>query len=425
MMRGAEHPFVGQDHGSRWAGWAVIAACAHIALLLFVIGYAIVFPEPARPPASKVRQVGLVKVPKGQLTAWRTPTNAAPQTESAQARAERERQKQEQQPPKPEEHVDLKKLQGQIVDVPPSPDSNPPDDARFLSSYNTRTERETRARTTEQNYKNAANERTRAGVDSQLRGSQTAQAINVGAQMPQQQQQPQPSGEQSETEAQKLRTIVELPDIPQQERLTLAMNPAQGRYTNRTYSEALRGNSDHLRLQLGGGQGDRESKGPGAGAPNGSSTLQLYPSDAVLGRIAGAPSNDYLPEDLPEGDGTFLNSREFRYASFFNRLKQGVSEQWHPLDIMRYRDPTGNVYGLKNRVTVVKVVLDKNGQLLDLQVMRQSGIPALDSEAVEAFKRAQPFPNPPAALLDGAGRIEFPFGFYIVNERFPLIQGLF
>jgi hypothetical protein len=32
---------------------------------------------------------------------------------------------------------------------------------------------------------------------------------------------------------------------------------------------------------------------------------------------------------------------------------------------------------------------------------------------MQAFKRSQPFPNPPPALLDPDGQIKFSFGFYL------------
>jgi hypothetical protein len=52
----------------------------------------------------------------------------------------------------------------------------------------------------------------------------------------------------------------------------------------------------------------------------------------------GAP-NDAL-ENVAEGDGTFLNTKEWRYASFFNRVKQAVSGKWDPNGRLRQRPDT-------------------------------------------------------------------------------------
>jgi len=48
---------------------------------------------------------------------------------------------------------------------------------------------------------------------------------------------------------------------------------------------------------------------------------------AVLDKISGAAPNDHL-SDVDEGTGTFLNTKEWKYASFFNRVKQSVGMHW-------------------------------------------------------------------------------------------------
>ena len=68
------------------------------------------------------------------------------------------------------------------------------------------------------------------------------------------------------------------------------------------------------------------------------------PSQAVMDKIIGAAPNDHL-QDVEEGEGTFLNTREWKYASFFNRVKQSVGMHWDPNAQLRRRDPTGSIYG--------------------------------------------------------------------------------
>ena len=54
-------------------------------------------------------------------------------------------------------------------------------------------------------------------------------------------------------------------------------------------------------------------------------------------------------DNVDEGEGTYLNTKEWKYASFFNRVKQSVSQQWNPGQQLRLRDPTGNIYGGRDR----------------------------------------------------------------------------
>ncbi|PZR12686.1 MAG: hypothetical protein DI536_13990 [Archangium gephyra] len=123
----------------------------------------------------------------------------------------------------------------------------------------------------------------------------------------------------------------------------------------------------------------------------------------------GAP-NDAL--DVPEGDGTYLNTREFRYASFFNRVKQAISAKWDPSGRLRAKNRS---IGYVARTTVMNISLRPDGSIADLFVARSSGMEELDVEAMNAVQRAGPFANPPAALVRD-GYISFSFTFQVTNE---------
>jgi TonB family protein len=118
---------------------------------------------------------------------------------------------------------------------------------------------------------------------------------------------------------------------------------------------------------------------------------------------------------VPEGDGTFLNAKEFKYATFFYRVRDSVADHWEDLAASEYRrrDPTGNIYGVRDRSTMLRVQLNKQGVLVDVHVEQTSNVDFLDAVAVEAFKRAQPFPNPPPGIADEDGSIRFNFQFII------------
>ncbi|MDP3499293.1 MAG: TonB family protein [Myxococcales bacterium] len=123
----------------------------------------------------------------------------------------------------------------------------------------------------------------------------------------------------------------------------------------------------------------------------------------------GAP-NDAL--DVPEGDGTFLNTREWKYAAFFNRVKQGVSAKWDPNGRLRHRTEG---LGIATRITVMSVTLKPDGSLADLFVAQSSGVDVLDAEAMSAFEKAAPFANPPPGLVE-QGFIRFTFGFHVSHD---------
>lgn len=129
---------------------------------------------------------------------------------------------------------------------------------------------------------------------------------------------------------------------------------------------------------------------------------------ALSGQFA---SDDYLP-DVAADTSTLLDANRYRFSDFFYRVKEGLRRTWHPDRAYRHRDPTGKIYGLKDRHTVFRVTLDKQGRLKGLVLVKDSGLGFMDDEARGAFERAQPFPNPPLGLVDERGEVVFQFGFF-------------
>jgi TonB family protein len=147
-----------------------------------------------------------------------------------------------------------------------------------------------------------------------------------------------------------------------------------------------------------------------AGGGGGGPLPSLVPSERQIARAIGGGTQDSL-KDVDEGDETALNSKKWKFASFFNRVKRQVADHWHPDEAYRRRDPTGSVYGYKDRLTVLRIQLRPDGTLANVALESPSGVEFLDDEAIEAFKQAQPFPNPPRQLIDDGGLITFRFGF--------------
>jgi len=151
----------------------------------------------------------------------------------------------------------------------------------------------------------------------------------------------------------------------------------------------------------------RGQSGAGGGTPN---VPNLKPTPEMLERAVGGGSVDHL-EDVDNGNETALSAKRWVYASFFNRLKRQVAQNWNPAQVWRRTDPNGTVNGFKTRVTEVRVSLAANGSLSKVVVTNPSGVGDLDDEAVRSFHAAAPFPNPPDGLVKD-GMITFAFAFY-------------
>jgi TonB family protein len=174
-------------------------------------------------------------------------------------------------------------------------------------------------------------------------------------------------------------------------------------------------------LEEGGGEGGKK-RGAEEGAEKKIPNLaSLVPTIGTVARISGSPSRDHV-EGVPEGDGTFLNTKEFKYATFFYRVRDSVAGYWEDLAAAEYRrrDPTGNIYGIRDRSTLLHIELTRDGRLGQVRIEQTSGVDFLDNVAVQAFKMAEPFPNPPPGIVDEDGAIRFNFQFVVtMRSRGP------
>lgn len=312
-------------------------------------------------------------------------------------------------PEKKEEKKPDELPKGQIVDVAPGNQQVDPN-AKFVAETNNVAKKETRARNQTPYYRNAMPQQT-APQKSEGNGStevsKAEQAGNKGRG-----QEDRPLNEQN------AKLAMEIPDQKQRSEISLKNPSTEGpgvQIDNREEQEAVKGNSQRLNLVPGSLNTGEEASAGRAGEPG---KLNLMPSQAAMDKIIGGAPNDHL-KDIDVGDGTYLTTREWKYASFFNRVKQSVGQQWMPIDQLRMRDPTGNIYGGKDRYTILSITLDGTGKLKDAYVEKASGLDFLDLEAIKAFERASPFPNPPPGIVASDSTIKFQFGFYLELSGSP------
>jgi protein TonB len=86
-----------------------------------------------------------------------------------------------------------------------------------------------------------------------------------------------------------------------------------------------------------------------------------------------------------------------RSAQRSNAIPSWTSEIVALLERNKRYPPAAQARG-EHGVAEVFFSLDRAGRVIDSRVMRSSGAPALDAEALALLQRAQPFPTPPAEL---------------------------
>jgi TonB family protein len=296
--------------------------------------------------------------------------------------------------------VPPQQLPGQVVDVAPSRNAQPPKDSRFLAESNNTVEKESISRFTKLDYGKAAPTPSQNQVKEQAPRASGEQASKDG-----------PSGT-SAGDTRKAGTRGKLPETapkPSPDRLAMAVSP-DGRIDSKDRPKEPGADRKKSPVEeLGeGGEGGEGAARPGA---SGGKPI-LTPSSAFYDKLTAAPAPDHV-EGVDVGDATFLNTREWKFAGFFNRVKQTVAENWNPMGAASVRDPTGSRYFQKDRTTILAITLNPQGGVTAIKVARTSGLDFLDQTAIEAFERAQPFVNPPNGLADAHGDIRFTFGFHV------------
>jgi TonB family protein len=134
--------------------------------------------------------------------------------------------------------------------------------------------------------------------------------------------------------------------------------------------------------------------------------------EALMKSLGEPGSFDDLDDKIDEGDENIVNSKRWKYASFFNRVRSSVASHWHPEVVHAARDPDGSIFGTRTRKTKLIIKLNSDGSLHGIELEAESGVDYLDEEAIRAVRSAAPFANPPPGLVDRkTGRIEFGFAF--------------
>lgn len=139
---------------------------------------------------------------------------------------------------------------------------------------------------------------------------------------------------------------------------------------------------------------------------------------------AASAHDDYL-KDVEYGAQTLLSTREFVYFSYYNRIKDRLRQFWEPKiksKMARLLRQGRQLASSGDRITKVIIVLDQSGTLRTVKVIGASGVHDLDDAAVEAFKAAAPFPNPPKGLVEGDGTIKIRWDFILEANNFDFLE---
>ena len=128
-------------------------------------------------------------------------------------------------------------------------------------------------------------------------------------------------------------------------------------------------------------------------------------------RVFSALEN-FINEVTPSNQ-TELNTRAAPFAQFIARVHRQIHEKWAfgfmaQMDASFRDSPMNDL----NLVAKLEIVLDGEGQVDKIAMVRTSGSTGFDGAAISAVYAAAPFPTPPTAILSGNGKVYIHWKFH-------------
>lgn len=143
---------------------------------------------------------------------------------------------------------------------------------------------------------------------------------------------------------------------------------------------------------------------------------EVQARDVAKGGGEGPSATDDHLKDVKTGMQTLLSTREFLYYSYYNRIRSKLSQYWQPMireKMERIMKQGRTIASTGDKITKIVIILDGQGVLRKVQVLGTAGVRDLDDAAIEAFRAAAPFPNPPKGMVDQDGEIKIRWDFVL------------
>lgn len=122
------------------------------------------------------------------------------------------------------------------------------------------------------------------------------------------------------------------------------------------------------------------------------------------------------------GPMTILNSQEFKYFSYYDRIKEQITINWRPLVRLAIKLVKSNPkkYGqleVKYYTTKLEIKLNPKGEILEIKVVQDSGQKKFDDAASDAFRKSVVFASPPKEIIkNGSFVLRFDFTVNVEQE---------
>lgn len=121
-------------------------------------------------------------------------------------------------------------------------------------------------------------------------------------------------------------------------------------------------------------------------------------------------------KDVEEGIEDLLNTREFKFFSYFKKLKSTMNVNWEQQLLSDRNVASEQLIELQSGaelVTKLFIIIGAAGELESVTILKSCGFESLDEAVVAAFRKASPFEKPPQGILEADGSIKITWDFVL------------
>jgi TonB family protein len=121
-------------------------------------------------------------------------------------------------------------------------------------------------------------------------------------------------------------------------------------------------------------------------------------------------------QGLKQGETSALNTKEFVFFSYFERVRRQLDQTWQPMvrgQIERIYKTGRHLASQTDFTTRTLITINTKGEIVRVQLLQESGAMDLDSAAIGALNKAGPYPNPPKGLIDENGNAQIRWDFVL------------
>ncbi len=121
-------------------------------------------------------------------------------------------------------------------------------------------------------------------------------------------------------------------------------------------------------------------------------------------------------QGMKQGEVSALNTKEFVFYSYFERVRRQLDSSWQPLlrgQVAKLYKNGRKLASNSDYVTRTLVTLNSKGEVARVQLVEESGTVDIDDAALDALNKAGPYPNPPKGLMDASGQVQIRWDFVL------------